>query len=110
MQSRHGLQVIRYGEGFALVFKTKDSRYINLLDEMPRDFTPTIWKSVKDKSFSCVRDWVNRDSCGIIVYEGMYYEFDEIDRTSPKDWPPNVRKAYAWLKEIVLKKKVHTIH
>lgn len=101
MRVMSGLQVIRLANGnFQLVFKTRTNRYLDILGEVPYDFTQAVWDRVKTQALKSVKDWITSfdDRSGLIVYEGQCYEFSVSDRTSLMDWPLEVRSAFYWLK------------
>lgn len=113
MRVTSGLQVIRLANGnFRLVFKTRANRYLDILGEMPYDFTQAMWDRVKTQSVKSVKDWITSidDRSGIIVYEGQCYEFSVSDRTSLMDWPLEARSAFHWLKRNFSTTEILAIH
>ena len=97
-----GLQVIKTTKGFNLILKVSSAKELAILEEMPQGYTKSIWEALRTTHLRTAQSWLmnEENGYGLIIYEGQYYDFDESEKSCKiKNWPPEVRQAFYWLKE-----------
>jgi hypothetical protein len=102
MNKSFGLQVTRDERGFFdLILMSQEFGKVSILDPRPPQiFTLSSWRDIRRRCFQQVKAWLEEEDSGygIIVFNGVLYEFDRPRKQYVRDWPEGPRKALDWIR------------